>query len=219
MPPSSAGMQARIVSLIDFNLYLITDRLNLPAGKHLVGQVEAALRGGVKAVQLREKDLLFHELLPIARQLRQLTRRYDARLFINSNLDIALSVEADGVHLPADNPQIELSRSILDDKALIGVSTHSLEEIQSAAAAGADFVTFGPIFPTPSKAGYGAPVGLEKLEKACAASLIPVFALGGITPDKTSELISAGCRHFACIGAILNAGHPETVADQFLRHP
>ena len=205
------------MSRVDFNLYLITDRLNLPAGKNLLDQIEAALRGGVKAVQLREKDLLFHDLLPIARQLRSLTRRYDARLLINSNLDIALSVDADGVHLPADNPPIELARSILGDKALIGVSTHTVDEALSAATAGADFITFGPVYPTPSKASYGEPVGPTKLQEACETAPVPAFALGGVTPEKINELKTSGCARYACIGAILNSADPEATTRKFLK--
>lgn len=204
------------MSRIDFNLLLITDRLNLPAGMDLYGQIEAALRGGLQAVQLREKDLLFHELLPIAQQLRDLTRRYDAKLFINGNLDVALSVEADGIHLPSVNPPIGLAKHILGKNALIGVSTHSTEEVAGAAAAGADFVTFGPIYPTPSKAIYGAPVGLESLNQACTESPIPVFALGGVTPEKKLELVSAGCNYFACIGAIMHAKTPEIPVRNFI---
>jgi thiamine-phosphate pyrophosphorylase len=201
---------------IDFNLYLITDRLNLPDGKNLLDQVEAALRGGVKAVQLREKDLLFHDLLPMAQQLRTLTRQYGAKLLINGNFDIALSVDADGAHLPSDNPPIELARNILGDEALIGVSTHSLAEVQTAEAAGADFVTFGPVYPTPSKAQYGAPVGFEKLREVCEVASIPVFALGGVTSEKVTALRGTGCSCFACIGAILNSDDPATVAKKFL---
>jgi len=201
---------------VDFNLYLITDRLNLPPGRELLPQVEAALQGGVQAVQLREKDLLFHELLPIARQLRQLTRCYGARLLINSNLDVALTVEADGVHLPAHNPPIMLARSILGAEALIGVSTHSLAEVAEAEKAGADFVTFGPVYATASKIGLGEPTGLAPLGTACEQSGLPVFALGGITPDQVAELRACGCSHFACIGAILNDDQPQTAAEKFL---
>lgn len=203
------------MSAIDFNLLLITDRMNLPEGTTLYDQVEAALRGGLRAVQLREKDLQFHQLLPIAQQLRDLTRRHDARLFINGNFDVALSVEADGIHLPSNNPPIDLAKSILGDKALIGVSTHTLDEVQSAAAAGADFVTFGPVYPTPSKAAYGEPVGLDKLSEACAETTIPVFALGGVTPEKAGELRAHGCDRVACIGAILHSDHPEAAVKAF----
>nr|NIY15424.1 thiamine phosphate synthase [Nitrospinaceae bacterium] len=100
--------------------------------------------------------------------------------------------------------------------ALIGVSTHSLAEIDAASQAGADFVTFGPVYPTPAKIDLGEPVGLEALRAACDRSPIPVFALGGVTADRLSELRSSGCSRFSCIGAILHAENPETATRAIL---
>lgn len=201
---------------VNFNLYLITNRLNLPPGTDLPGQVEAALRGGARAVQLREKDLGPEELLPLAQELRTLTSAYDAKLFINSCLETALAVSADGIHLPASNPPVADARRRLGQGALIGVSTHTIAEISAASRAGADFVTFGPVYPTPSKISLGTPVGVEKLRSACAGSHLPVFALGGITADRLPELVAVGCTHFACISTILNAGDPTEAARRFV---
>lgn len=214
--PPSRGGENFIMSKVDFNLYLITDRLNLPGGKTLLGQIESALRGGVKAVQLREKDLSADDLLPLAQQLRDLTARYGAKLLINSHIDMAIAVKADGVHLTSHHPPIIETRKQVGPNSLIGVSTHSLAEITSATKAGADFVTFGPVFPTRSKAELGEPVGTDKLHEACDTAFIPVFALGGIHPDKLPELKSCGCEHFACIGALLNCANPEAAAQSFL---
>ena len=204
------------MSNIDFNLYLITDRLNIPAGTTLFGQVESALRGGVKAVQLREKDLSPKELLPLALQMRQLTTKYGAKLLINSCMETTLAVAADGIHLTSIDPPITETRQKLGSNRLIGISTHSMPDIESAVNKGADFVTFGPVYHTASKARYGNPLGLTELKKACAISSIPVFALGGITPEQIPELQQAGCSYFACIGAILNSDSPEAVAPFFL---
>jgi len=203
------------MSGIDFNLYLITDRLNLPNGTTLPGQIEAALRGGLKAVQLREKDLSSAELLPLAREMRDLTRKYGAKLLINSCLETAFAVKADGIHLTSQNPPINEARKKLGPNALVGVSTHSSEEIQYAINCGADFVTFGPVFQTRSKAGFGAPVGTAELKKACTKTTIPVFALGGINPDNLPEVQNCGCSHFACIGAILNSSDPKAAVQAF----
>ena len=204
------------MSNIDFNLYLITDRLNIPAGTTLLNQVESALRGGVRAVQLREKDLSPKELLPLALQMRQLTAKYGAKLLINSCLETTLAVAADGIHLTSIDPPIIEIRKKMGANRLIGISTHSVTDIESAVNKEADFVTFGPIYHTASKAKYGNPLGLAELKKACAISTIPVFALGGITPEKIAELKESGCAHFACIGAILNSDNPETVVHSFL---
>jgi len=201
--------------MIDFNLYLITDRHALPPGRSLKEVVRSALEGGVPAVQLREKDLSAAQLMPIALELRELTRKFGAKLLINDRLDVAMAVEADGVHLGGHSLPSATVRKILGPDKLIGVSTHSLEEIASAAGTGADFVTFGPVYPTPSKAVYGPPLGLDQLRDACRIAPLPVFALGGVTPARLSELRAAGCSRFACIGAILRADDPSAAARSF----
>lgn len=204
---------------IDFNLYLISDRLNLPDGKDLLTQVESALKGGVRAVQLREKDLSFEELLPLAQQMRELTRTYDAKLLVNREIDIALAVGADGVHLGGDAVSLAEARKKLGPEPLIGVSTHTVEEVRQAQQDGADFVTFGPIYATPSKISLGTPVGLDRLSEAVNQNeeSLPVFALGGISAERIPELLAAGCRHVACIGAILFAGDAERRAKEMIR--
>jgi thiamine-phosphate pyrophosphorylase len=204
---------------IDFTLYLITDRHQVPAGRTLVETVEAALRGGVRAVQLREKDLGAAELLPLAGELRDLTRRYHARLLINDRIDVALAVDADGVHLGGHSLPVTAARRLLGADRLIGVSTHHIDEITAAADAGADFVTFGPVFATPSKAGFGPPPGLDALRAACTAAPIPVFALGGINADRRPLLQARGAEHLAVISAIIAAPCPEAAARALLTRP
>ncbi len=152
--------------MIDFSLYLITDRTQVANGHSLYTAVEAALQGGVKAVQLREKDLTADELLPLARRLRALTSSHDALLFINDNINLAIEVKADGVHLGGHSQATEVIRSRVGDKMLIGVSTHSKDEIEIAARQGADFVTFGPVYATPSKAKYGEPQGFGEIGRS-----------------------------------------------------
>jgi thiamine-phosphate pyrophosphorylase len=201
---------------IDFNLYLITDRRQLPAGRSLVEAVAAALAGGVRAVQLREKDLPAADLYPLARELRKLTARHGARLLINDRLDVAQAVDADGVHLGGPSLPIAVARKVLGPEKLIGVSTHRCDEILAAQRDGADFVTFGPVFFTPSKAAYGEPVGLDRLREACAAPSLPVFALGGVNLERLPELRSAGCWRIALIAAIFAAPDPEGAAAAFL---
>ncbi len=202
---------------IDFKLYLITDRCGLPPGRNLIETVAAALEGGVRAVQLREKDLSPRELLPLAVELRQLTARFGARLLINDRLDIAQAVKADGVHLAGTSLPTAVARRLLGPEALIGVSTHSFAEVQAAAIEGADFVTFGPVYPTPSKAAYGPPVGLEALRSACAAAPLPIFALGGIQDSHIPDLKAAGANGIALISAILAAPVPQQAAADLCR--
>jgi len=197
---------------VDFSLYLISNKQALPEGRELLTGIEEALRGGVDAVQLRDKELPDSERLSLAHELRVLTRRYRARLLINGSIDIALAVDADGVHLGAASQPINEVRQQLGPDKLIGYSAHQLEELAVAAALGADFVTFSPIFFTPSKAAYGAPQGLDRLRAACQASLLPVFALGGIDLGRVAAVRRAGAHGIAVISTILGSAEPRLAA-------
>jgi thiamine-phosphate pyrophosphorylase len=201
---------------VDFSLYLITDRNSLAPGRDLLATVRAALQGGVRAVQLREKDLSAAELYPLALELRRLTQEFSARLLINDRVDLALAVDADGVHLGGHSLPVAIARQLLGEERLIGVSTHHPDEVTRAADAGADFVTFGPVYATPSKASFGPPVGLESLAAACVCPPLPVFALGGVTAARLPELRAAGCTHVALIGAIQHAVDPAVAAQSLL---
>lgn len=201
---------------VDFSLYLITDRRSLPAGRDLLATVRAALKGGVRAVQLREKDLSAAELYLLAREMRQLTREFGARLLLNDRIDIALAVDADGVHLGGHSLPVAAARRLLGPDRLIGLSTHHADEVRDAALSGADFVTFGPVYATPSKLPYGPPLGLPSLSLVCTNPPLPVFALGGISAACLPELRAAGCRRVAMIGAILHAPDPTAAAQFFL---
>jgi thiamine-phosphate pyrophosphorylase len=194
-----------------FSLYLVTDRTRT-AGRPLLDVAEQALRGGVDAVQLREKDLSSAALFDLAQRLRDLCRRYGARLLINDRVDVALAVGADGVHLPADSFAPADARRLLGPHALIGASTHSLKEAQAAAAAGADFIVFGPVFDTPSKRAYGAPLGLEALAEVTRATALPVFAIGGVTSGRVAAIRQGGAHGAAVISAILHADDPRAAA-------
>ncbi len=194
-----------------FFLYLVTDRTRT-AGRPLLDVVEQALQGGVDAVQLREKDLSGAALFELAQRLRDLCRRHAARLLINDHIDVALAIGADGVHLPADSFAPADARRLLGPHALIGASTHSLEEAQAAAADGADFIVFGPVFETPSKRGYGPPIGLEALSEVTRAIALPVFAIGGVTTDRVEAIRRCGAQGVAVISAIVEAGDPRAAA-------
>jgi thiamine-phosphate pyrophosphorylase len=186
---------------LNFNLYLITDRKQTK--KPLPEAVRLALQGGVRAIQVREKDLAVRELLALARDLRSLTLEFGAKLFINDRVDVAVAIDADGVHLGHESMPADAARKIVGPKMLIGVSTHNLDEAKKAEADGADFVTFGPIFFTPSKIKYGAPVGIEALRTVKKQIQMPVFGLGGIKIDTISQVLQAGADGIAMISAVL----------------
>jgi thiamine-phosphate pyrophosphorylase len=194
-----------------FFLYLVTDR-HRTAGRPLLDVVEAALQGGVDAVQLREKDLPGGALFELACRVRDLTRRYGARLLINDRIDVALAVGADGVQLPVDSFTPAEARRLLGTRALIGTSTHSVEQARAAAAGGADFVVYGPVFDTPSKRAFGAGLGLEALAQVTRAVTLPVLAIGGVTVDRVQSVRQCGVHGIAVIGAILDAEDPHNAA-------
>ena len=203
-------------SRVDFRLYLITDRKLVTRHSSLVTAVEEALKAGVKAVQLREKDLGTRELLDMAYKMREITNKYKTKLFINDRVDIALSVEADGVHLGQNSIPPHAVRKIAKDKFMIGVSAHSIEEAEQAEKEGADFITLGPVYKTPSKLKYGQPLGVDIIRKAKAEISIPVFAIGGIKTDMVKEVMDAGADGIALISGILGAKDIKEKTTKFL---
>jgi thiamine-phosphate pyrophosphorylase len=200
----------------DFDLYLVTDRAQT-RGRDLLAVLEQALDGGVKAIQLREKDLSGKELFDLAEQARRLCDRYQSLLFINDRIDVALAVDAAGVQLGKSSLPIAAARMLLGPQKLIGASVHSLEEAQHAESNGADFILFGPVYFTPSKAAYGAPQGIAALKKIVEIVALPVYAIGGITSEKISELRAVGIHGVALIAAVMSADHPRDAAGTLLR--
>lgn len=200
----------------DFKLYLITDR-HQTAGRPLLEVVQQALEGGVKAVQLREKDLSGAELYRLAVDMRRLTADFGARLIINDRSDIALAVDADGVHIGISSMPVSAARQILGKDKTIGYSAHAIDEAARAQADGADFVTFGPVYATPSKAAFGAPCGVAELSAARAALNKPVIGLGGISLGNVTEALSAGIQGIAVISAVLAAADPTLATVNLLK--
>ncbi len=201
---------------VEFDLYLITDR-NQCGGGDLVSGVERALRGGVRAVQLREKDLSTRERFELGTELRRLTSEFQAKLFVNGNASLARAIGADGVHLPQDGLPADVCRKVLGPGMLIGVSTHSVAEAMEAAEKGADFITYGPVYHTPSKARYGPPVGVESLRTVCGTVRLPVFPLGGIGASEIEEVVSAGAAGIGMISSVLSAPDVEAAASEIVK--
>ena len=198
-------------SVADWGVYLVTDRTQTN-GRPLLEVVTAALHGGVGAVQLRERGLTTRELLALATDLRDATRAAGAALLINDRVDVALACDADGVHLPGHSFTVGEARALLGPRRLIGVSTHHPYEVAAAAAAGADFAVLGPIFATPSKAACGAPLGVDALTRARAATPLPFFAIGGLDADNAATARAHGATGVAVIRAVLAADDPAAAA-------
>jgi len=200
----------------DFSLYLITDS-HQTDGRPLTEVVRQALSGGVRCVQMREKDLSSTELYRLAVELRTVTREFGAKLIINDRLDIALAVEADGVHIGINSLPVAEVRRMLGSKMLIGYSAHEIGEAMLAEAAGADFLTFGPLYFTPSKSPFGEPCGVNKMTEIAQEMKIPVFALGGISYDNVSEALNTGVAGIAVISALIAADDPRSAAASLLK--
>lgn len=205
MPASSA---------LDFALYLVTDRAI--ARRPLAEVIEECLGAGLRAVQLREKDLGVRDLLASAVSLRESTRRHGARLLINDRVDVALAADADGVQRTHASLPVAALRRIVAPPALIGASVHSEAEARHAVAEGADFLVFGPIHDTPSKRQFGTPQGLGALEQVVASVGRPVIAIGGITPERVRSALHAGAAGVAVISSILAADRPADATKAFL---
>ena len=200
--------------MLGFALYLVTDRVI--ARRPLVEVVEECLGAGLRAVQLREKDLAVRDLLALAASLREGTRRHGARLLVNDRADVALAAGADGVQRTHASLPVAALRRIGPPPFLIGASVHSEAEVRQAVAEGADFLVFGPVYDTPSKRRYGPPQGLAALRRVVAAVDRPVIAIGGITPPRVAEVLGAGAAGVAVISAILAAERPADATKSFL---
>ena len=187
-------------------LYAVTDRHWLQEGETLYSQVEQALQGGVTFVQLREKHLDKEAFLAEARDIKALCRKYNVPFVINDEVDIALAVDADGVHVGQDDMEAGDVRAKLGPDKIIGVSAHTVEEALRAQERGADYLGAGAVFPTGSKADAGD-MSHETLQAICEAVDIPVIAIGGITRSNVKKLSGRGLCGIAVISAIF--GQPE----------
>ena len=187
-------------------LYYITDRTSCPGD--LLDCIERNASRGCAWIQIREKDLAPRDLLELARAALARVRPYATAILVNGRLDVALAAGAQGVHLPAGAPAPRDLRPALPSSFLVAVSTHTVAEVCRAEREGADLAVFGPVFPTPSKPGLGAIPGLGGLRQACAASSLPVAALGGITAQRVAACAAAGAAGVAGIRMFQSPGAP-----------
>ncbi len=197
---------------IDFHLYMITDR-HRAAPFELVDRVREALAAGVRAVQLRDKDLPRASRQAIAKTLLPLIHNHSAKLLINSDIDLAIDLGADGIHLPDRFDIRAARRRIADQPLLLGASVHTLARAQDAADTGADFVVLSPIF-SPLSKPY-PPVGLALLSQICRSVSIPIFALGGITPENCQQCLAAGAHGVAAVSALMTSPNLSATVQAF----
>jgi thiamine-phosphate pyrophosphorylase len=195
-------------------LLVVTDRHQ--AVRPLDQVVAAAVDAGARWYWLRDNDLAPDERRRVAEDLRAITRRHGAALSIGRDIELAAAIEADGVHLQSPAFVAEARRR-LGRREVIGISAHTLCEVEEAAAAGADYVTLSPIYGTASKPGYGPPLGPEILQQSATYG-IPVLALGGVTAERIAECSDFGAAGAAIMGPVMRAARPgEIVEDLLLR--
>jgi thiamine-phosphate pyrophosphorylase len=184
----------------------------------LFALVGACVLARVSLVQLREKQMRPRVLYELTRRAADLTRGSLTRLLVNDRADIALAAGADGVHLTTRSLDPLVVRDIAPRNFLIGASTHSLDEARAAAASDADFAVFGPVFDTPSKHAYGAPVGLGALREAAhAVAPFPLVAVGGITRANIAQVVEAGARGIAAVRLFGDESELDAVVNELER--
>lgn len=195
----------------DYALYLITDR-KLSRGRSTIAVVEAALRGGVDVVQLREKDAETACLVEEGLRVHELTARYNVPLIVNDRLDVALAIEAEGAHVGQTDLPAVLARKLLPRPRVLGVSTSTVEMASQAEQDQADYVGFGPIYATTTKQTAASPRGPHMLAAVRQAVSLPVVVLGGITQANIAEVVTAGADHVAVCSAIVGAEDVQRAA-------
>lgn len=193
---------------IDLSLYVLTDA-KLARGRSHEDVVAAALRGGATVIQYREKNATTRQLIEQATRLRALCRAYHVPFIVNDRVDIALAVEADGVHVGPDDMPVALARQLMGRDKIVGASAGTVEEARAAIADGADYLGVGAIFATATKADAGEPIGLAGLQQIVRVSTVPVVGIGGINASNAASVIHAGANGVAVISAVVSADDVE----------
>jgi thiamine-phosphate pyrophosphorylase len=195
----------RRARLRDARLYFVADRGGMQRA------LEGALAGGVDLFQLRDKDASEDELLAAAATARALCDAAGALFLLNDRPDLAAACGADGVHVGQDDMPVDRARKLVGDDAIVGLSTHSLQQAQSGCSSGADYIAVGPVHATPTKAGRPA-IGVEPVKYAAAHVSVPWFAIGGIDAGTVGAVVRAGARRVVVVRAIAQADDPEAAA-------
>jgi thiamine-phosphate pyrophosphorylase len=209
-PPEAEGPLRR-ERLRTARLYFVCDAL--PRGEDPEALLRAALSGGVDIVQLREKELGRDEIERSAQTFRRLCDTYSALFVVNDDPDLARSCDADGVHVGQDDVAAAEAREVLGPEAIVGLSTHSEEQLAASADQPVDYVSVGPVWETPTKAGRPG-VGLDLVEHAATDAPHPFFAIGGIDRSNAAEVVAAGAQRLGVVRAIRDAADPTAAATE-----
>lgn len=196
---------------IDVSLYLVTDR-RLSLNRPLEEVVEQAVRGGVTLVQLREKECSSREFYELALRLKSCLAPYHVPLIINDRIDIALAVDADGLHIGQQDLPYPIARRLLGKEKIIGLSVESLDDARRAEALDVDYIAVSPLFNTPTKTDTAPALEITGLREISAGSHHPIVAIGGVSRANTPEIIRSGADGIAVVSAIMSAPSPQEAA-------
>ena len=193
-------------------IYPITD--TAISGLSHAEQVKRLIAGGATLIQLREKQKAAGDWFPDALEAARLCRESGVTCIVNDRVDIALAIDADGVHLGQDDMPAAMARQLLGPGKIIGLSTHSIDQLEAALREEIDYAAIGPIFATSTKSDHDPTIGIEMLSKAAKTSgMMPLVAIGGIKADNLASIISAGAASAAIIGALLS--DPDKISERF----
>lgn len=200
---------------INLSLYLVTNRGTLPLDAFF-RIIRASIDGGVRVIQLREKDTSAREMITIGKSLLSFLKPLGIPLIINDRVDIAHAINADGVHLGQSDLTVAEARAILGEKAIIGLSVESLEQAMAAEEEDVDYLAASPIFHTKTKSDCNEPWGLDGLKQLCSTSRHPIIAIGAIDETNVKRVLECGAVGVAVVSAIFNASCPKTAAFKIL---
>ena len=200
--------------LKDFGLYFITDsRLTK---KTVIDDVKSAIKGGINIIQYREKGASKEQMLAEAKEIKKLCQKGNVIFLVNDRMDIALAVDADGVHLGQDDTSYETARNILGKNKIIGLTAHNVDESVEAEKLGVDYIGLSPIFSTSTKDDAGKACGTEMITQVKKHVKIPVVAIGGINESNIGQVLKAGAKNMAIISAILAKDDVERAVMGFI---
>ena len=196
---------------IDYSLYLVTDRTN-KTDKEFFNIIEEAISGGVNVVQLREKEATAAEFYKLAVQLKEICSKHDIPLIINDRWDIALAIDADGVHVGQEDIATNMARRIIGEDKILGVSAETTDDAKKAEKNGADYIGSGAIFPTQTKDTEC--ITIDRLKKIVESVNIPVVAIGGLSEDNISSLSKTNIGGISIVSAIMDSENPKLSSEK-----
>jgi thiamine-phosphate pyrophosphorylase len=196
---------------IDLSLYLVTHRGSLSL-EEFFRIILQSVEGGVKIVQLREKEASAREMISIGKRLHALLKPFEIPLIVNDRVDVAHAIQADGVHLGQSDLSVAEARAILGEEAIIGLSVETIEQVKAAADQKVDYIAASPVFSSKTKTDCYKPWGLEGLKQICAISTHPIVAIGGIDVTNVNDILDCGVSGIAIVSSIFNSSCPKTAA-------